>query len=59
MSHSSVLPGFTHTAYSFDTESQVTKSHHEMAQIAPGSLVRFLHRGLVFTEIEANLKEVC
>ena len=54
-----VLAGFTHSAYCFNNESQSTKSYSEMAQIAPGSLIRFLQKGLVYAEIEANLKEVC
>lgn len=55
----SLLSGFTHSAYTFGNESQVTKMYPEMAQLAPGSLVRFLYKGVQFVEIEANLKEVC
>ena len=58
LSYCSMPAGFTHSAYTFSNESQVTKTYTEMAQIAPGSLIRFLYKGIQFTEIEANLKEV-
>lgn len=42
----------------FSNESQVTKSYPDMAQLPPGSLVRFMQKGLHFLEIEANMKDV-
>ncbi len=50
--------GFVHSSYTFAHESQVTRAFPDMASIPPGALIRFLQKGLIYTELEANLKEV-
>lgn len=53
-----MFTGFTHSSYTFAHESQVTKSYPDMSSFPPGALIRFLQKGMQFTELEANLKEV-
>ena len=47
-----------HSSYTFAYESQVTKAFPDLASVPPGALVRFVLKGMYFSELEANLKEV-
>lgn len=47
--------GFTHTAFTFASESAVTRTHIDPNNVPPGSLVTFIQKGLQYLELEANL----
>lgn len=52
--------GFSHTAYTFAHESMVTKSIVDSNNVAPGTLVALIQKGMQYLELEANLDEqVC
>ena len=50
--------GFVHAAFTFAYESLVAQSPSMEAEVVPGALVSFLHKGLQYVEIESNLNEV-
>ena len=50
--------GFVHAAFTFAHESLVAQSPSMDAEVVPGALVSFLHKGLQYVEIESNLNEV-
>ncbi|DBA92963.1 TPA: Transducin (beta)-like 1 X-linked receptor 1 [Trebouxia sp. C0005] len=52
-----VEAGFMHTSYTFANESQVTKAFPDMSSVPPNALIRFVQKGMQYTEMEANLKE--
>ncbi|EFJ45385.1 hypothetical protein VOLCADRAFT_63837 [Volvox carteri f. nagariensis] len=47
--------GFTHSAFTFASESLVTRTNIDPNNVPPGSLVTFIQKGLQYLEIEANL----
>ena len=49
--------GFTHTAFSFEYESMVTKSSVSQTEIPPGALITFLQKGLEYVGIEEHINE--
>eukprot|EP01104_Vermistella_antarctica_P008141 TRINITY_DN2034_c0_g1_i1.p1 TRINITY_DN2034_c0_g1~~TRINITY_DN2034_c0_g1_i1.p1 ORF type:complete len:473 (+),score=103.54 TRINITY_DN2034_c0_g1_i1:283-1701(+) len=49
--------GFTHTAFSFSSESQIHKSNINPNQVEPGALINYLQKGLQFKELEEHLND--
>lgn len=47
--------GFTHSAFTFASESLVSRTNIDPNNVPPGSLVTFIQKGLQYLEIEANL----
>lgn len=54
-----VLPGFSHSAFTFAHESLVVKSSTAQTEIPPGALITFLQKGLEYIAIEEHINEVC
>ena len=54
----SLLPGFSHAAFTFGYESFVHRSGAAAADVPPGALVSFVQKGLQYLELEANVNEV-
>lgn len=52
-------PGFAHTAFAFGHESQLLKNDFKSAQVQPGALIKLLQKGLLYTEAELHVLEVC
>jgi transducin (beta)-like 1 len=51
----SCAAGFSHTAYTFAHESSVTRTQVDPNNVAPGTLIALIQKGLQFLELEANL----
>ena len=49
--------GFTHSAYVFAHESLLGASLSATADLPPGALVGFVHRGVLFTQMEREVRE--
>ena len=47
--------GFTHTAFTFGAESNVTRTSIDPNSVPPGSLITFIQKGLHYLELEANM----
>mmetsp|Transcript_2383 Transcript_2383/g.6000 ORF Transcript_2383/g.6000 Transcript_2383/m.6000 type:complete len:559 (-) Transcript_2383:853-2529(-) len=47
--------GFTHTAFTFAHESAVTKAPVDPNNVAPGTLIALIQKGMQYLELEANL----
>lgn len=47
--------GFSHTAFVFGHESDVTRTSVDPNNVPPGSLITFIQKGLQYLELEANL----
>eukprot|EP00955_Chlamydomonas_euryale_P083706 363885-Chlamydomonas_euryale.AAC.6 len=47
--------GFSHTAFVFGHESDVTRTAVDPNNVPPGSLITFIQKGLQYLELEANL----
>eukprot|EP00983_Pelagomonas_calceolata_P023094 727225-Pelagomonas_calceolata.AAC.10 len=48
-------PGFTHTAFSFAHESGVTNAPVDPNNVAPGTLIALVQKGMQYLELEANV----
>jgi transducin (beta)-like 1 len=49
--------GFEHSAYVFAVESMLTASKAATADIPCGALISFVHKGLLFTQLEREVEE--
>jgi len=49
--------GFQHSAFTFGYESMITHSHINGAEVAPGALISYLQKGLLYKQIETHLTE--
>ena len=49
--------GFDHSAYVFAVESAVASSEAATADVPPGSLVSFVHKGLLFSQLEREVED--
>lgn len=52
-----VESGFSHAAYTFGNESQVTSTDIHSADVPPGALITIIQKGLMYVEAEAVLDE--
>jgi len=50
--------GFTHSSFTFASESLVTKSTVSEIDVPPGALITFLQKGLEYVAIEEHINEV-
>ena len=50
--------GFQHTSYVFNSESHVKREMPDLHNVPPGALIKFVQKGILYCEMEANLKEV-
>lgn len=50
--------GFIHASYAFGNEAHISKSDFKKVKLAPGALVAYLQKGLLYTEAETHLKDV-
>ena len=50
--------GFTHSAFTFASESFIHKSPIEAHDVPAGALISFVQKGLQYLELEANVAEV-
>jgi transducin (beta)-like 1 len=48
--------GFDHSAYVFAAESAVARSEAATADVPPGALVSFVHKGLLFSRLEKDVE---
>ena len=47
--------GFLHTAFTFEKESNLQRSPYHKAELAPGALVTYLQKGLLYLYIETHV----
>lgn len=50
--------GFTHSAFTLAYEACLTKTNINSNDVPPGALISFIHKGLQYLELEANIGEV-
>ena len=53
-----LLTGFQHASYVFNSESHVKREMPDLHTVPPGALIKFVSKGVLYAEMEANLKEV-
>lgn len=49
--------GFSHSAFTFASESQVSRSNLATTDVPTGSLISFLQRGLQYKQLETHINE--
>jgi transducin (beta)-like 1 len=54
-----LFPGFVHAAYTFGLESHISQSNINGALVPPAALVNIIQKGLLYTEVEISVGEVC
>ena len=51
--------GFSHTAFSFAYESQVSSLGPSEADVPPGALISIIQKGLQYMDLESHLEVRC
>ncbi len=49
--------GFSHSAFTFSSESLLNKANLHTADVAPGALISFLQKGLLYLEVETHIED--
>ena len=52
------LAGFSHSAFTFSSESMIAKSSINGENVPPGALITFIQKGMQYLEVESQIGDV-